>query len=263
MVTQPKTEMNTDIRTMLDILVLSFGIIAGGVAALLGMWFWFDYQANPSASILAALSTQIVALLPLGLQQLAAQQTLLMGLPLSGQTSAYWYMARAGGMIAYLLMWFSVVWGLVLSTKVTGKLIPMPLAYGLHEFLSILAVLFAALHAAVLMGDEYIKFNIFHLLVPFIAPYEPLWTGLGTIALYLLVALTASFYVRKHIGQKLWRTLHYLTFAAYLLALAHAIMAGSDSGAIVSVLLYWSTGFISLFLVYYRLFTLKVKPARA
>lgn len=263
MVSQPNTDTNTEIRTLLDILVLSFGVIAGGIAALLGMWFWFDYQASPADSVLATLSTQIVAVLPLGLQQAVAQQTLLMGLPLTGQTSAYWYMARAGGMVAYLLMWFSVVWGLVLSTKVSGKIIPMPLAYGLHEFLSILAVTFAALHAVVLLGDEYIKFNIFHLLVPFTAPYEPLWTGLGSIALYLSVALTASFYVRKHIGQKLWRKLHYLTFAAYLLALAHAIMAGSDSGAIVSVLLYWSTGFVSLFLVYYRLFTLKAKPARA
>jgi predicted ferric reductase len=177
-----------------------------------------------------------------------------MGLPLTGQTSAYWYMARAGGMMAYLLMWFSVAWGLLLSTKVAMKRVPPTLAYGIHEFASILTVIFAVIHAAVLLGDEYIGFNIFHLTIPFIAPYEPLWTGLGIIALYLTMAITASFYVRKQIGQKTWRALHYFTFAAYLLALVHGITAGSDSGVLVSALMYWGTGFSVLMLTQITIF---------
>lgn len=182
-----------------------------------------------------------------------------MGLPLTGQTSAYWYMARSGGIVAYLLMWLSVVWGLTLSTKISDGLVPAPIAYGLHEFLSILAVLFAALHAIVLLGDEYIDFNVFHLTIPFIAPYEPLWTGLGTLSLYLSAALTGSFYVRKQIGQKRWRALHYFTFVAYLLILAHGLMAGTDSKLGLMRLMYLSTGLSVLFLIYYRLFTLKMQ----
>ena len=119
---------------------------------------------------------------------------------------------------------------------------------------SIGAVIFALLHAVVLLGDSYVEFTIFHLAIPFIAPYEPFWTGLGVIGLYLTAALTISFYLRKHIGQKTWRMLHYLTFAAYGLALVHGLMAGTDSNLIGMKLLYLTTGFTILFLTYYRLY---------
>ncbi len=106
---------------------------------------------------------------------------------------------------------------------------------------------------------RYIGFNIFHLAVPFLAPYEPLWTGLGTLGLYLSAALTGSFYLRKQLGQKVWRALHYFTFVAYGLVLVHGIMAGSDSGVRMVQGMYLLTGCSVLFLVYYRLFTLKMK----
>jgi hypothetical protein len=250
-----KTTTQTDLRTMLDVLMIALGMVGGGLAALLGLWLWFDYQAGPANSILTGVSRAVVSMLPVAIQTQLGGQAHLMGLPLAGETSAYWYMARAGGVVAYLLMWGSTVWGLMLSTKVVSKQISPALAYGVHEFTSILTIVFAVLHAVVLLGDKYVNFNLLHLLVPFTAPYEPLWTGLGIITLYLTAAITLSFYLRKHIGQKVWRMLHYLTFVAYLLALTHAIMAGSDSGLIVSVLLYWSTGFSVIFLVYYRLFT--------
>lgn len=265
MVAQPKSAINNDFKSILDILMISFGMLIGGLSALAAVWLWFDYQIDPANSLLTLLSVRLAAVLPGQIQSYLSSQTQLMGLPLTGKTSAYWYMARAGGIVSYVLIWFSVVWGLVLSTKITGKLIPAPITYGLHEFLSILAVVFAVLHAVVLLGDEYIKFNVFHLIVPFTAPYEPLWTGLGVIGLYLTAALTLSFYFRKQLGQKVWRSLHYLTFAAFVLTSVHGMMAGSDSGLIVTTLLYWGTGFSVVFLTYYRLLTLKVKekkPAR-
>ena len=259
MITQPNVSAQSNLRAILDILMVSFGLFVGGIVALIGLWLWFDFQANPSQSILALLSANLATMLPVWLKDYLSFEAHQMNLPLTGQTSAYWYMARAGGIVAYLLLWLSTVWGLVLSTKVTHDLLPAPIAYGLHEFLSILAVLFATLHAVVLLGDSYIDFNIFHLAIPFIAPYEPLWTGLGTIGLYLTMALTGSFYIRKQIGQKVWRTLHYLTFVAYLLVLGHGLMAGTDSSLPAITLMYLGTGFSVLFLTYYRLFTLKVK----
>ncbi|MCG3211681.1 MAG: hypothetical protein FOGNACKC_05327 [Anaerolineae bacterium] len=248
MVSQSKSTAHSDLRTILDVLLVSLGMVGGAVAAVAGLWLWFDYQASPDNSFLALFSGWLVSLLPVTAQSYLTRQTQVMGLPLTAHTSAYWYMARAGGITAYLLLWASTVWGLLLSTKVAPKRVPPSLAYGIHEYLSILTVLFAVLHATVLLGDSYINFNVFHLAVPFIAPYEPLWTGLGTIGLYLTVALVASFYLRKHIGQRAWRMFHYLTFGAYLLALLHGIKAGSDSDLLVSMLLYWVTGFSVLFL---------------
>lgn len=257
MVTHSKAAISPNLKWLLDLALVSLGILAGGLISLVAIWLWFDYQADPAQSYLALISAGLVQLIPASLQELPAEQARLMGLPLAGQTRAYWYMARTGGVISYLLLWLSTMWGLLLSARLVSKLIPAPLIFGLHEFLALLSVTFMGLHSVVLLGDQYIKFNIFHLTVPFIAPYEPFWTGLGIIGFYLSLALTGSFYLRKQIGQRLWRSLHYLTFAAYLIGLAHGLMAGTDSSLVWMKLLYFSTGLSLLFLVYYRLFTLK------
>ncbi len=266
MLTQSKLSIPLNSNRWLDLLWLGLGLVTGGVIALMGLWLWLNYRANPAQSLLTLFSANAAAMLPASWQTTLTDQARLMGLPLTGQTQAYWFMARAGGMVSYLILWLSVGWGLILSTKITDKLIPGPIAYGLHEFLSLGAVLFVGLHALVLLGDSYIGFNLLHLAVPFTAPYKPLWTGLGTIGFYLIVVLTASFYLRQQIGPKVWRSLHYLTFLAYALGLIHGLMAGSDTSLTVIKLMYWLTGGAVLFLTYYRLFTLKVKqpkPARS
>ncbi|MCK6627729.1 MAG: hypothetical protein L6R45_21420 [Anaerolineae bacterium] len=265
MINQSKMSIQPNSKTELDLLLLGLGVVVGGIVALLGLWLWLDYRSDPTHSLLALISLNLAGWLPADWRIRLGQEAQVLGLPLNTDTKAYWYMARAGGLVGYLLLWLSVVWGLILSTKITEGLVSASLAYGLHEFLSLGTVLFAAGHALVLLGDRYIGFNIFHLAVPFLAPYEPLWTGLGTIGLYLSAALTGSFYLRKQLGQKVWRAFHYLAFVAYILALVHGIMAGSDSGLGVVQGMYLATGGSVLFLVYYRLFTLKVKagkPAR-
>jgi DMSO/TMAO reductase YedYZ heme-binding membrane subunit len=264
MIAQSKMSTHSELRTLLDIILVAFGVLFGGMIGLLGLWLWFDYQADPGRSLVVMLIANLAATVPVPdvSNSYAGYEARLMGLPLTGETPAFWYMARSGGIVAYLLLWLSTVWGLTLSTKITDGLVPAPIAYGLHEFLSIGTVIFALLHAAVLLGDTYIEFTIIHLAIPFIAPYEPFWTGLGIIGLYLTAALTVSFYLRKQIGQKMWRVLHYLTFAAYGLALVHGLMAGTDSPLPIMKLSYLSTGFTVLFLTYYRLFTLKVKEKK-
>lgn len=261
MIMQEKTTQ-PDLQAVIDLILVSAGIFFGAIVATASLWLWFNYQADPAHSYLAALSANVVAALPAGLRQSLGLQANLMGLPFAAETSAYWYMARAGGVVAYLLFWLSTVWGLTLSTKVTNGFVPAPLAYGLHEFLSILGVVFAAVHAVVLLGDHYINFNLLHLLVPFVAPYKPVATGLGTVGLYLAIAMTGSFYIRKQIGQKTWRKLHYLTFVAYILTIVHGLTAGTDSALGLMKVMYAGTGFSVLFLIYYRLITLKPKPQR-
>lgn len=258
MVSQSKASMQTNFKVLIDVIVINLGVLFGGIIALVSLWLWRDYRINPTDSYLALISTQLVATLPTPIRGFLDAQAQLMDLPLTGQTSAFWYMARAGGIVAYLVLWLSTIWGLMLSTKVMASLIPAPIAYGLHEFLSILTILFALLHSIVLLGDEYVKFSMIHLAIPFIAPYRPFWTGFGTIGLYMSAVITGSFYIRKLIGQKTWRILHYLTFVVYLLVLIHALMAGTDSPSAELRLMYLATGSSVLFLVYYRLFSLKV-----
>lgn len=160
----------------------------------------------------------------------AAREAQVMGLPMAAGTKAYWYLARAGGLIAYLLLWAATLWGVMMSGKTLKGRIDAALLYAMHEFLPILAMVFAVLHAVVLLGDAYIRFDLFDLLMPFQAPYRPVWTGLGTLSLYLSLALIASFYVRSIISRRVWRLFHYTTYLAFILALMHGVMAGTDAG---------------------------------
>jgi predicted ferric reductase len=253
MINQSKVSSQANSKILFDLLSIILGTVFGGAIILIGIWLWLDFRADSTHSALAVLSANLAATLPASWRVFLGREAEVMGLPLTGGTKAYWYMARAGGMVSYLLLWLSMVWGLVLSTKITQRLVPAPIAYGLHEFLSLGTMLMVMVHAVVLLGDSYIGFNLLHLAIPFLAPYEPLWTGLGTVGFYLGIVLTGSFYIRPHIGQRVWRILHYLTFAAYILALAHGLMAGTDSGLKLMKLLYLITGGTVLFLIYYRL----------
>jgi predicted ferric reductase len=73
------------------------------------------------------------------------------------------------------------------------------------------------------------------------------------VAFYLSAFVTGSFYIRKQIGQRAWRLIHFASFAVYLLALLHGITSGTDSGTILATLIYWSTGGSLLFLLFYRI----------
>ncbi len=199
---------------------------------------------------------------PSSIRSILGEQAQVMGLPLQAGSQAYWYLARAGGIVAYVLLWLATCWGIMMSSKVIKGMVSVPKAYSLHEFLPILGVVFAALHAVVLLGDSYIGFDVWQLVIPFASSYEPFWTGLGTVSFYLFLALVASSYLRKQIGQKLWRVFHYASYLAFLAALLHGIMAGSDSGVLGMRALYLATGGISLFLIYYRMLSYSPRKSR-
>jgi predicted ferric reductase len=224
---------------------------------------WRDYQAAADSSLLGRLASSAVAMLPPAWQMALGEQARTMGLPLAEGSEAYWYLARAGGVVAYVLLWLATCWGIMMSSKVIKGVVGTPIAFALHEYLPILGVVFAALHALVLLGDAYIGFTPWQLLVPFASPYKPFWTGLGVLALYLFIALITSFYARKRIGQKVWRSLHYTSYAGFLMALSHGLMAGSDSSEPVMRALYLFTGGAAIFLVLYRLLAYAPRAPRA
>ena len=113
-------------------------------------------------------------------------------------------------------------------------------------------MLFTGMHALALLWDSYYTYSLADLTVPFVGPYRPGWVGLGIIGFYLMFITSISFNFRKQIGQKRWRQLHYATFAVYLLATIHGIMAGTDSGNMGMALLYWVSGIGVLLLTIYR-----------
>ena len=164
-----------------------------------------------------------------------------------------WYLTRSSGAVAYIVLSASTVWGLLLSTKVIKEWVPGAVALTMHETLSWLAAGLAAFHALALLFDHYYTYTLSNLLIPFTGPYEPLWVGLGTLAFYLLLLLSATFYARHWIGARRWRQLHYLTFGVYGLTTLHGWLAGTDSAAFGW--LYGTSAFVVILLTIYRVLT--------
>lgn len=170
----------------------------------------------------------------------------------------YWYSSRAAGLLAYGALWASTVWGLIVSAKALDTLVPRAVSFGLHQFLSTLALVLAGIHVFALLGDTYFEFTLSAVLIPGRSPYKPLWVGFGVLALYALLIVYWSFYLRKRIGYRAWRRLHYLSFVLYAFVTVHGLMAGTDLGNGTVAYPYLASAGVVLFLIYYRI----LLPAR-
>ncbi|MFI5260937.1 MAG: hypothetical protein ACHQZR_00115 [Candidatus Limnocylindrales bacterium] len=148
-----------------------------------------------------------------------------------------WYAVRATGFLAYFAVAGSVTYGLLLSTKLLDRIAHRPVSFALHKDLALVGLALSALHGLLLLGDHTYAFTPVAIAVPFASPYAPVAVGIGQLAFYVIAIVTGSFYVRRRIGQRAWRLIHYLTFAGFLGVTAHGIASGSDSGAGWA---YWS-----------------------
>lgn len=186
-----------------------------------------------------------------------------LGLPVSNvlawlfslnSTQTTWYITRAAGWVAYFLLWFSMVWGLAIPSKFFERVLSPTFAVDFHEYISLLAVGFILLHVGVLLIDKFLPFTIIQILVPFLSTYRPVWVGLGTIGFYLTLLVTITFYLRKKIGQKTFKSIHLLSFLAYLGVVLHAFFAGSDSSLGAVQVTYLATFLVVIFLTTYWIY---------
>jgi sulfoxide reductase heme-binding subunit YedZ len=122
-----------------------------------------------------------------------------------------------------------------------------------HRALALLTVLTMGGHLLLVFLDQFTKFNVLEVLVPFVTSYRPFWTGLGIIAAYAVVAVFASFYIRGNLGYRMWRYIHYATFGIFLAALFHGTSVGTDASAIWARLLFGGSAVTVALAACYRL----------
>ena len=168
-------------------------------------------------------------------------------------TQIFWYMGRSSGFVAYWLLFLAVVVGLGVSSRVFDGLLARTWVFEIHKFLSIFVLVAMVLHALILLPDPFIKFKLSELFVPFTSPYRNTGVALGIIVLYSSTVLAASFYLKAVIGELGWRMLHYLTFGAFVVAMAHGLLSGTDSGEAWAQTSYLASGLLVLFLTFFRI----------
>ena len=166
-----------------------------------------------------------------------------------------WDVARAGGILAYLLLTVSVALGLALSMRWQRPRWPRLFTNEMHGFVALLCLVFVAVHVLAVVLDPYTHFGWRDVLVPLATSYRPIWMALGIVGLYLLLAVWISTKLRAHIGYAWWRKLHTGTFAVYLLATLHGLATGTDTRQPWALDLYAGSALLVAALLINRLLT--------
>lgn len=144
-------------------------------------------------------------------------------------THAYWYATRASGVVSLVLLTFVVALGIAGSLRLRSDRWPRFLVTGLHRNLTLLTLVFLAGHIVTTLLDSFTPIGLRDAFIPFLASYRPIWLGLGAVAFDLLLALTVTSLLRARVGYRTWRSLHWLAYAAWPVALAHGLGTGSDA----------------------------------
>jgi DMSO/TMAO reductase YedYZ heme-binding membrane subunit len=143
-------------------------------------------------------------------------------------SQTWWYIARSGGIVAWALLAASVFWGVALSSRFLGKKPKPNWMLDLHRFLGGLAVVFTVIHVLALIADSYVTITFVNVLVPFTGSYRVTELAWGIVAMYLLLAVEVTSLLRRRLGTRLWRGIHYLSFPLFVASTAHLMLVGTD-----------------------------------
>jgi sulfoxide reductase heme-binding subunit YedZ len=141
---------------------------------------------------------------------------------------ALWYFTRGTGALSLVLLTFSLVLGVVDVRRWSAWHVPRFIVDGLHRTVSLLVVVFVAVHVLTAVLDSYAPVHLVDAIVPFGGAYRPFWLGLGAVAFDLLLALVATSLLRTRLGVRSWRAVHWLAYACWPVALLHGLGTGSD-----------------------------------
>lgn len=179
--------------------------------------------------------------------------------------SIEWMAIRGSGIIAFLLLSGSTIWGLLISTKVLGRAVKAKGVAWFHESLGIASLVATGVHMYFLFNHDYIDFGYRSLFVPGASAWRPLAVSLGVVAFYMMFLITVSFYVKKWIGQNAWRAIHMTSFGTFVGAGLHGIFSGTDTSHPVVLGMYAGSLAIVTMLMIIRISQAATpeRPARA
>ncbi|HMJ34016.1 MAG TPA: hypothetical protein VK501_08860 [Baekduia sp.] len=173
----------------------------------------------------------------------------------------WWLASRAFGIVGFTALGVVAVLGLVSALRLVSPARAARMRPW-HERLALTGLGCTALHGGLLLFDPWLHPGVLGVFVPFTMDYRPLWTGLGTIAGYALAAFGLSFYQRRRIGARRWRSAHRFASVAFVLGGLHALMAGTDARSPVLLALILGFGVIIVTMAAARAFGFP-QPRRA
>ena len=147
----------------------------------------------------------------------------------------WWYVARAGGLVAWGLVVASCTWGLLHALRTFGRRPTPAWMLSPHRYLSALTIVFVAVHVVAIVADDYVHFGLADVLVPMVSTWHPLAVAWGIVAMYVLVAVELTSLVRQRLSQRVWRGIHMLSYVLLALVTIHLLAAGTDPNELLPV----------------------------
>ena len=172
----------------------------------------------------------------------------------------FWMLARASGLTAYVLLTAAMVAGLVLKSRPFGRVLRTASVTDVHRFLTLCALGALALHGVALTLDQTIRMPLAGLFLPGASPYRPAAVASGVIAAELTALIVASFWLRRRIGARNWRRLHWATYVVFVAATAHGLIAGTDSSRPWALDVYLGAVGVVAFATGWRTLALPARP---
>ena len=143
----------------------------------------------------------------------------------------WWYLTRASGIVAWLMLTATVVWGVLLSTRAFPNQRRPAWLLALHRWLAGLTMSFLAIHLGALVADSYVSFDVADLTIPYASDWKPGAVALGVLSMWLLVAVQLTSLAMKRLPRPVWRGIHLTSYVAFWTTSMHAAFAGTDTSS--------------------------------
>lgn len=145
--------------------------------------------------------------------------------------SWFWYATRGLGAVTLVVLTCTVVLGIVTATRWIGQATPAFVTADLHRNLSMIGLGLLLAHVVTTVLDPFAHISVRDVIIPFGATYRPIWLGLGVVAAEIIVVVAATSLLRDRVGPRAWRTIHWVAYAAWPIAVIHGLGTGSDARA--------------------------------
>jgi sulfoxide reductase heme-binding subunit YedZ len=145
-----------------------------------------------------------------------------------------WYTARGAALAAVLMLTAATALGALGSIQSTQIGTRVLLQYA-HRTAAALGLGLVAVHVVAILADADAGVGVRGAIVPFAADYRPNTVALGSIALYLFLFVAATGVARRRLARspraaRIWRSTHLLAYVAWISAIGHGFLTGTDSG---------------------------------
>ncbi len=146
-------------------------------------------------------------------------------------TAPSWYLMRGSGVVTLILLTAVVVLGILTTNRAQLGRLPRFVTLGLHRSISLLSIVFLTIHVVTAIVDPYAAVSVVKVVLPLPSSSYNVWLGLGALSFDVLAAVIVTSLLRRRLSQRVWKSVHWLSYASWPLAFAHGLGIGTDASS--------------------------------